>query len=145
VPQGRRVRRVIRRVEPWAVLKFSALFYLSILLVVLVAAVALWSVATSTGVRSDVEGFMGELVAAEGCGAERQEVPTTREPGPTECTYELKGDRILRASVFGGLILVAVGTGANVLFAVLYNLISDVVGGIEITVLEEERASRPVV
>ena len=34
--------------------------------------------------------------------------------------------------------LVLLGTGANVLMAVLYNLTSDVVGGIEVSVLEEQ-------
>jgi hypothetical protein len=34
------------------------------------------------------------------------------------------------------------GTGANVLMAVMYNLTSDVVGGIEISVLEEDTARR---
>jgi hypothetical protein len=40
----------------------------------------------------------------------------------------------------GGLVLVVMGTGANVLLAVLYNLISDVVGGI--IVVFEERPTR---
>jgi hypothetical protein len=52
---------------------------------------------------------------------------------------------MLRASIVGGLVLVVMGTGANVLFAVLYNLISDVVGGIEVTVLEDDPGSRTVV
>jgi len=40
---------------------------------------------------------------------------------------------------------VMVGTGCNVLIAVIYNLISDVVGGVEVTVLEEDSTPRPVV
>src|SRR2546421_9878940 len=51
LPQGRRVRRVIRRVDPWTVLRFSVFFYLSIFLVLLVAGIALWQVASVTGVR----------------------------------------------------------------------------------------------
>ena len=42
-----------------------------------------------------------------------------------------------------GLILVIAGTGLNVLLAVLFNLISDLVGGVRITVIEEESA-RPM-
>jgi hypothetical protein len=150
VPQGRRVRRVIRKVEPWTVLRFSVFFYLSICLVVLVAGVVLWQVANSTGVRDNVEGFMGELIGAEGCGTDESSSATTTAGGSgdaasDECTYELRGGRILRASAIGGLVLVVVGTGANVLLVVLYNLISDVVGGVEITVLEEDTTSRPVV
>ena len=155
MPQGRRVRRVIRKVEPWTVLRFSVLFYLSICLVLLVAGVALWQVASSTGVRDNVEGFMGELIGAEGCGSgnDTSSTDATSANGPTdddraaadECTYTLRGGRILRATAIGGLVLVVVGTGANLLLVVLYNLISDVVGGVEITVLEEDTTSRPIV
>ena len=35
------------------------------------------------------------------------------------------------------------GTAANVLLAVLFNLISDIVGGIRVTVIEEEVVRRP--
>ncbi len=47
---------------------------------------------------------------------------------------------MLRASIVGGAVMVVLGTGANVLLAVLYNLISDVIGGV--TVVFEERPSR---
>ena len=155
MPQGRRVRRVIRKVEPWTVLRFSVFFYLSICLVLLVAGVALWQVANSTGVRDNVEGFVGELIGAEGCGTGNG-TPTTDATSATaatgddratadECSYTLRGGRILRATAIGGLVLVVVGTGGNVLLVVLYNLISDVVGGVEITMLEEDTTSRPVV
>jgi hypothetical protein len=144
LPQGRRVRRVIRRVDPWTVLRFSVLFYLSLLLVVLVAGFALWEVASATGVRDNAENFVGELVGAG---------PATDPAGAVQSTannsndnnYRFRGGRILEASALGGLVLVVVGTGANVLLVVLYNLISDVVGGVEITVLEEDTSSRPVI
>jgi hypothetical protein len=48
---------------------------------------------------------------------------------------------VIRASVLGGALLVMLGCGANVLLAVLYNLISDVVGGI-IVVFEERPTLR---
>jgi hypothetical protein len=143
LPQGRRVRRVIRRVDPWTVLRFSVFFYLSIFLVMLVAGFALWEVASASGVRDNAEGFVGELVGAG---------PATDPAGGATSTdntkdnnFRFEGGRILQASALGGLVLVVVGTGANVLLVVLYNLISDVVGGVEITVLEEDATSRPVI
>ena len=48
-----------------------------------------------------------------------------------------------KATSLIGLILVVAGTGINVLLAVLFNLISDLVGGVRFTVIEEESA-RPV-
>ena len=118
--QGRRSRLIIRRVDPWTVLKFSALLYLSTYFVLLVAGIVLWAVATGTGVRGNIESFVGELIASE--------------------RFEFKAGQILRSSILGGAVLVVVGTFFNVLWAVLFNLISDVVGGIGISV--EERPPR---
>lgn len=128
VAQGRRVRLVVRRVEPWTVLKFSVLLFATFYLVILVAGLVLWAAATATGVRHNVEKFIGDLIASD--------------------NFHLLGGTVVRASVLGGALLVVLGTGANVLFAVLYNLISDVVGGI-IVVFEERptrrRSGRPAV
>ena len=118
--QGRRVRLVVRRIEPWTVLKFSVLLFATLYLVMLVAGLVLWAAATATGLRDNVENFIGELIASE--------------------DFQILGPTMLRASVVGGLVLVVMGTGANVLLAVLYNLISDVVGGV--IVVFEERPSR---
>ena len=118
--QGRRVRLVVRRVEPWTVLKFSVLLFATLYLVMLVAGLVLWAAATATGVRGNVEKFIGDLIASD--------------------NVHLLGGTVVRASVLGGAVLVLLGTGANVLFAVLYNLISDVVGGI--IVVFEERPTR---
>ena len=120
MPQGRRSRLIIRRVDPWTVLKFSVLLYLSMYFVVLVAGIVLWAVATATGVRGNIESFVGELIASD--------------------KFKFEAGQILRSSVIGGALLVIIGSAANVLMAVLFNLISDVVGGIGISV--EERPPR---
>ncbi|HVM03555.1 MAG TPA: DUF3566 domain-containing protein [Acidimicrobiales bacterium] len=122
--QGRRVRRVIRRVDPWTVLRFSLLFYVCMLVVALVAGFLLWAAASTTGVIDNVERFVKELFALE--------------------SFRINGGLIFRSTMIGGGVLVLLGAGANVLMAVLYNLTSDVVGGIEVVVLEEEPARSTV-
>lgn len=116
--QGRRARRVIRKVDTWTVLRFSVLFYASLLVVVLVAGILLWIAASSVGVIDNFEDFVKELFALE--------------------SFRISGFRLFSASVVGGLMLVVLGTGVNVLLAVVYNLTSDIVGGVEISVLEED-------
>ena len=118
--QGRRVRLVIRRIEPLTVLKVAVLFWASIYVILLVAALMLWSAATATGLRENVESFVGDLIAAD--------------------DFSFKPTQMLRASVAGGALLVALGSFATVMMAVLYNLISDVVGGV--AVVFEETAGR---
>ena len=111
---------MVRRVEPWTVLKFSVLLFAILYLVFLVAGLVLWAAATATGLRENIEKFIGDLIASD--------------------DFKILGPTMLRASVLGGLVLVVFGTGASVLFTVLYNLISDVIGGI--TVVFEERPTR---
>ena len=121
---ARRSRRVIRRFDLWSVLRFSLLFYLCMFLILLVAGIVLWLVATITGVRGNIENFISDLIASK---------------------FHFLGLQLLRGSAIGGLLLVIIGSGFNVLMALLYNLISDVVGGVEITVLEEDTSSRSVI
>jgi hypothetical protein len=123
--RARHARRVLRRIEPWTVLRFSMLFYASLLVVFLVAGVLLWIVASLTGVVDNVETFIKDLFALD--------------------SFRFVGFKLLLGTVLGGAVLVVLGTGLNMLMAVLYNLISDVVGGVEVTVLEEDPGSRPVV
>ena len=101
-------------------LKFSVLLFATLYFVILVAGVVLWAAATATGLRENIEKFIGDLIASD--------------------DFRILGPTMFRASVVGGLVLVVMGTGANVLLAVLYNLISDVVGGI--VVVFEERPTR---
>ena len=114
----RRVRRVIRHVDALTVFKVSGLFYGSLLIVWLVAGVVLWLAATVTGVMDNIDSFIAKLFALQ--------------------SFHFSVTQVLRGSVLGGIVLVALGTGVNLVAAVLYNLIADVVGGVEITVLEED-------
>jgi hypothetical protein len=121
--RARKVKRVIRHFDPWSVLKVSLLFYFCLFVVLMVAGVVLWNIAAAAGTISDIEGFFKDAGAFQ--------------------TFSFDGFTIFRASLLIGLILVIAGTGFNVLLAVLFNLISDLVGGVRITVIEEESA-RPI-
>src|SRR5687768_6009317 len=115
--QGRRVRRVVRRIDTWSVLKVAALFHLSLVLVLLIAGVILWAAGSTLGAIDGVEKFMRAIGFED---------------------FRFVGTQLLRGFTAAGLVLVLLGTGLSVLMAVVYNLISDVVGGIELTVLEED-------
>jgi hypothetical protein len=118
VVQGRRVRRVIRRIDAWTVFKLSLLFYMCVCLVLLIAGVILWNIASTFNVITNVEKFIKSLADLQ--------------------TFKLHPGVILEAGALGGVILVILGTGVNVLVALLYNLISDVIGGVQVIVLEEQ-------
>ena len=128
-PQSGRGRRqavrtsrvVVRRVDPWSVLKLSIVFYLSVCIVLLVAGVLLWSAASSAGVIDNFESFMVEIGFDD---------------------FRFLPGQILRGAALGGLVLVVAGTFANVLLATLYNLIGDVLGGVKLTLAEDD-SNRP--
>ena len=115
--QGRRTRRVVRRIDVWTVLKMSILFYLCVFLVFMVAGVVLWNVAQAFNIIHSVEKFTRSILDLQ--------------------KFTFRPMVMLQSAALGGLVLVFLGTGANVLGALLYNLISDVVGGVQFIVLEE--------
>jgi hypothetical protein len=117
----RRYVQTVRSVDLWSVLKVSICFYLCALIVILVAGVMLWWVASAAGVVSSVESFVGELVNNK--------------------NFRLLSWEVLRAATLIGLVIVCLLTVLTVLAAAFYNLFSDLLGGIEVTVVEQEEVS----
>ena len=121
--RARKVKRVVRRFDAWSVMKVSLIFYLCLYVVAMVAGVILWNVAARVGVIDNLEDFMIKMGAFE--------------------SFQFEPDLILEGSALIGAVLVVVATGMTVLGATLFNLISDLVGGIRMTVIEEDGA-RPL-
>jgi len=116
-PRVRRVSRVVRDIDPWSVFKVTIIFHFAVYLVVLIASVLLWNVAHATGTIDNVERFM------ESFGWE---------------TFTFNGGQLFHNLWVIGLLLVFLLTGLAVLGATVFNLIADLVGGVRVTVLEEE-------
>lgn len=120
--EARRVRRIVRHIEPWSVLKISVIFYICLWMIFLLAGVLLWSFAESSGTLESVEELIESLFSLE------------------EENEFFSGGTIFRNYAIGTAILSIAGVAFNVLLCVLYNLISDLTGGMRITVIEEESA-----
>ena len=116
-PRVRRVSRVIRDIDPWSVFKVGLAFHLVCYFVTLISLVLLWNVAQSTGTLDNVENFM------ESFGWE---------------TFRFDGSELFGNLWIFGLLGIILGTGLWVLLATIFNLITDLVGGVRVTVLEEE-------
>jgi hypothetical protein len=120
-PRVRRVTRVVRHVDTWSVFKVALVFNVFFYAVALVAGVLLWQVAYATGTVDNVEKFF------EGFGWE---------------TFKFNGGQIYHNAWIAGLFIAVGLTGLAVLLATLFNLITDLVGGIRLSVLEEEVQAR---
>ena len=99
----------------------ALLFCLVTYVVLLTAGVLVWRVADSTGTIGNVERWFTQF------GWE---------------TFELRGDEIFDNAWVIGLFLVVGFTGGAVLLATVFNLVSDIIGGVRVTVLEEEVVER---
>jgi hypothetical protein len=120
-PRVRKVTRVVRHVDPWSVFKIAIIFNLVLYVVALTSGVLLWNVAYATGTIDNLERFFESFGWSE---------------------FEFNGGEIYHSAWVAGLFGVVGLTGAAVLGATLFNLITDLVGGVRLTVLEEEVVER---
>ena len=103
-------------------LKISLVFYFCVWGLVVISTRMLWSAAENAGTIDKIESFVEDLFTLE--------------------MFEFDTSQILRVFTLGGLVLVVGGTGLTVLLVVLFNLISDLMGGVRFTMIEEETAAR---
>lgn len=182
--RARKVRRVVRHIEPWSVLKISGLFYGALFLIFCVASVLLWGAARASGTVDNVESFITSVGGFGNCEPVDGAAPATTTTLPGAITtgpvdqldpeggttvpdggsgspappgddedcregeklvgeFKFEDARIFQAFALGGIVLVLAGTAANVVMVLLFNLMSDLTGGVRITVLEEDPVARP--
>jgi hypothetical protein len=123
--QRRRAKLVIRRIDPWSVLKFSLVFSLCLVIVFVVAVMALYFALDTLGVFDSLNETLLELTQSG-----------TGEDATGGVKVVFSAGRVVTASVVIGLINVVIITAISTLGAFLYNLCSDIVGGIEVTLAE---------
>jgi transmembrane protein DUF3566 len=112
----RRARLTLRRLDPWSVLKFSVVFYLCLMLVSLLIFAVIWFVLVNMGVFEEVTRFAGNF----------------------NLEVAFPASTVFRWYVFVGLLGVVVWSVVTVLLTLLFNLVNDVTGGIEVVLAERE-------
>jgi hypothetical protein len=115
----RHSRLVLRRLDPWSVLKFSLLFYFCMLLVGLLVFAVIWLVLVNMGVFESVARFAGNFNLDLGFPA----------------------GTVFKYYILLGLLGVVLWSVATVLLTLLFNLVNDITGGIEVVL--GERVRRP--
>ena len=120
-PQQRRTRVTVRRVGPLSVLKFSLIFYFCVMVAVFLGMLFLFMILQAVGVIDSVEEWITKIFPQDG-GA----------------TFQIQPGYLFPRLFLIGLGMVVVWSFINLMVAFLYNLISDVVGGVEITLAEKK-------
>lgn len=118
-PGLRRVRRTVRHIDPFSVLKLSAFFYAIFVIVWLIFVAIIYSVVESMGIFDIAEDLGQALVLVE-------EVNVTL--GMVE-----------KWALLIGIVFAVLGTLINTLLAILYNVGSDLLGGVELTFVERDQ------
>jgi hypothetical protein len=121
--EARKVRRLIRHVDPWSMLKLSLLVSLCMWLILVIASVVLWTVARNAGTVESIESFVNSSLSLQ--------------------DWSLEGDVLFRQFALITLLLSLAFTAATVVASLVFNLVSDIIGGVWVSVIEEETA-RPV-
>jgi Transmembrane domain of unknown function (DUF3566) len=149
--RGLRVNQRLWSIDPWSVFKISALFYLCIGLIVLVAGTLLYNVGRSVGTVDQVEGFVTRMGAYGTCTPKAELKKGTAFEEDEDCAdgqvlvggFTINDGTLFKAAAIGGAILVVAGSIANVLLTVLINLLNEMTGGLRHTVIREPVARQP--
>ena len=121
-----RVRRIIRKIDPWTVLKVTLVLNFVVALTVVLGFSIMWVLLVNAGVPQGLEDIARRLALLD------QDASLVGNIEP----------------LFTGLVSLAVvymltQTAIATVGAFFYNLVSDLVGGIEVVVLEETHLDAP--
>ncbi len=120
----RRARLYLKRVDPWSVMKFSFAVSFVLFIVGVVATAVLYMALDTMGVVGSVNKALSEMVGATG--------------GDTKSSLKITARGVIVGSALLGLVNVVLFTALATLSAFIYNVCSDLVGGIELTLAEKE-------
>jgi transmembrane protein DUF3566 len=123
--QARKANLVIARVEPWSVMKFSFLMSLVLWIVLFVAVALLYYALSSLGVFDSLQRTLASVTSSQ----------TSAGVNLTKWT---SATRILGYTMLLGAVDVVLITAISTVGAVIYNLVTHLGGGIEVTLKETE-------
>ena len=123
-----RVRRIIRKIDPWTVLKVTFVLNFVVALTIVLGFSILWVLLINAGVPQGLEDIAKRLALLD-----------------ENSTLVGNIEALFSSVVFLAAVYLLTQTALATIGAFFYNLVSDLVGGIEVVVLEESYGETPVV
>ena len=123
-----RVRRIIRKIDPWTVLKVTFVLNFVVALTIVLGFSILWVLLINAGVPQGLEDIAKRLALLD-----------------ENSTLVGNIEALFSSVVFLATVYLLTQTALATIGAFFYNLVSDLVGGIEVVVLEESYGEAPVV
>tara|TARA_B100000965_G_scaffold96133_1_gene78456 strand:- start:99 stop:701 length:603 start_codon:yes stop_codon:yes gene_type:complete len=121
-----RVRRIIRKIDPWTVLKVTFVLNFVVALTIVLGFCILWVLLINAGVPQGLEDIARRLALLD---------ESSSLVGNIEALF--------LSVVFLAAVYLLTQTALATIGAFFYNLVSDLVGGIEVVVLEESYGEAP--
>lgn len=125
VPRTRKARLRVAKVDPWSVMKVGFLLSIALGICTVIAVAVLWMVMDAMGVFAAVGGTVSEATSSDSGGG-----------------FDLQGflslPRVLTFTSVVAAIDVVLMTALATLGAFIYNMSAGLVGGVEVTLAEDE-------
>jgi Transmembrane domain of unknown function (DUF3566) len=121
----RRAQLALARIEPWSVMKFSFVISLVCFIVLFVAVAVLYGTLAGLGVFDSLQRTVQGVTSGQG------------STGVNPATW-FSASRVLGYTALIGAVNVILITALSTVGSVLYNVASDLVGGIEVTLRETD-------
>jgi len=119
----RRVKLTVSRIDPWSAMKISFLLSVAAGIAGVVLMAVLWLVLSGMGVFADVNRAVGQVL------------------GSSSTKFDLMDyigfDRVVSLSIVIGVVDIVLLTAIATLGAVLYNICSSLVGGLQVTLTDD--------
>jgi hypothetical protein len=122
----RRAQLVLARIEPWSVMKFSFMISLVGWVILFVAVAALYYVLNKLGVFHSIQSTITDVTSSKGSA------------GSDANGKWFSASRILGYTMLIGAVNVVLITALATVGAVIYNLVTHLAGGIEVTLKETD-------
>jgi Transmembrane domain of unknown function (DUF3566) len=125
-PRTRKARLRMTHIDPWSVMKTAFLLSIAMGVVTVIAVAMVWSVLGAAGVWDSINKTVQEVIGGE--------------TGTTFNVEDYVGtSRVLGFTMIVAVVDVVLMTAIATLGAFLYNLAATLLGGVEVTLAEEER------
>ena len=115
-----RIRRIIRKIDPWTVLKVTFVLNFIVALTIVLGFSILWVLLVNAGVPQGLEDIARRLALLD-----------------ADASLVGNIEPLFSSVVFLATVYLLTQTALATIGAFFYNLVSDLVGGIEVVVLEE--------
>ena len=122
---ARRAELVIARLEPWSVMKFSFLMSLVAWVVLFVAVAFLYFVLSSLGVFTSIQHTLTSVTSSSGSSG-------------ANLGHWFSASRVLGYTMLLGAVNIVLITALSTVGAMIYNLVTHLGGGIEVTLRETD-------